>query len=175
MNERDAAERPTPTGCCPPFDPTPWRGREVTWRDKLFVKERVRSVLHVPLGMDRTMTRAMRRIEDAGATAAEPLMLSDDPSPWRSDLYIAVSRPVPGAEMATLSGQFHTEVFDGPFRDAPRWMDETRRAVTARGRTPRKLYLAYTTCPACARAYGHNYVIVFAELEPVARAIEAAP
>lgn len=27
-----------------------------------------------------------------------------------------------------------------------------------------QLYFAYTTCPKCAKAYGHNWVIVFARV-----------
>jgi hypothetical protein len=36
--------------------------------------------------------------------------------------------------------------------------------VQAQGRTLEKLYFAYTTCPACAKAYGKNYVIAFAKV-----------
>ena len=35
--------------CCSKFNPEPWDGKEILWKDKLFVKDRVRSFLHVPL------------------------------------------------------------------------------------------------------------------------------
>jgi hypothetical protein len=28
----------------------------------------------------------------------------------------------------------------------------------------KKLYFSYTTCPACAKAYGKNYVVLFAQV-----------
>lgn len=93
-------------------------------------------------------------------------MLSDEASPWRSELYIDVSRPVPGAEMEALSGAFLTRVFDGPFKDAPRWAAETKAWAVARGRRVDKLYFGYTTCSAYAKAYGHNYVVMFAKVGP---------
>jgi hypothetical protein len=116
--------------------------------------------------MGRKVTRAMAKIDAAGAAAAEPLMLADARSPWASDLYIAVSGHVADAAMAAISGTFLTDVFDGPFRDARTWVETMKGRVAARGRRLRRILLGYTTCPACAKAYGHNYVIVFAEVDP---------
>jgi hypothetical protein len=155
-----------PTGCCPPFDPATWDDREIVWRDKLFVKERIRTLFHVPLDIGKKVKRAKALIDAAHAEPEHPLMLSDDRSAWRSDLYIEVTGPVPGAQMAALSGTFLTQVFDGPFSDAPRWIAATRQHVGRAGRVLKKLYLGYTMCPACAKAYGHNFVVVFAKVEP---------
>jgi len=69
------------TGCCPRFDPVPWQGRRLVWQDKPFVREHVRSFLHVPLDMGRHVTHAQARIEAAGAQAAVPLTLCDEVSP----------------------------------------------------------------------------------------------
>jgi hypothetical protein len=150
--------------CCPPFDPGEWEDRDVRWHDRLFVKEHVRCALHVPIGFGRAVTRAMAKIERAGASPAHPLMLTDETSAWGTDLYIDVTRPVPGAEMATLSGRFLTRVYDGPFRDAGAWIRDARRHATALGHRVDKTYLAYTACPRCAKARGHNYVVVFARI-----------
>ena len=68
--------------------------------------------------------------------------------------------------MASLSGTFLTKVFEGPYSDARRWAKEMTALVAARGRQLEKLYFAYTTCPACAKAYGKNYVIGFAQVKP---------
>jgi hypothetical protein len=155
------------TGCCPRFDPAPWRDRELVWDDKPFVKEHVHAFFHVPLDMGKKVVRAKARIDAAGADPAQPLMLSDETSRWGTDLYIEVTRPVPAADMATLSGTFLTQVFDGPFRDAPRWVEAMKRHVASRGRDLQKIYFGYTTCPSCAKAYGHNYVVLFAQVFPV--------
>lgn len=157
-----------PTGCCPPFDPQPWQGRELTWHDKLFLKDRCRSLFHVPLGMGRHMVKDSALIKAAHAEPRVNLMLADDRSPWHTDFYLDVTRPVPGAKMETLSGQFLTRVFEGPYSQVGTWAKEMRTWVTAQGRVLDRLYFAYTTCPACAKAYGKNYVIAFAKLqEPV--------
>ncbi len=45
------------TGCCPRFNPGPWDGKEVTWQDKLFLKDRVRSFFHIPLNFGKVMVK----------------------------------------------------------------------------------------------------------------------
>ncbi|MBF8266496.1 MAG: hypothetical protein HW388_4 [Dehalococcoidia bacterium] len=150
------------TGCCPRFNPDPWQEKEITWQDMLFLKDQVRSFLHIPLSFGKVMAKNMAVIEEAGALAPQPLMLTDDKSPWRTDIYIAVGKEVPGAEMVRMSGTFLTKVFEGPFRDAGKWMREMKGFVKSKGKESDKLYLSYTTCPSCAKAYGKNYAIIFA-------------
>jgi hypothetical protein len=36
--------------------------------------------------------------------------------------------------------------------------------VAAKGKSVKNYYFYYTTCPKCARKYGHNYVVVLAEV-----------
>jgi hypothetical protein len=167
ISEHSTSGAITPTGCCPPFEPSTLHEKEVVWRDKLFVKERVHGLFHVPLDIRKKVTHAMRLIDAAHARGAQQLMLSDELSPWRSDLYIDVAGPVPGAETVSLSGTFLTRVYEGPFRDAPKWCADMTEYVASKGRKVEKIYLGYTTCPACAKAYGKNYVVAFAEVAPI--------
>jgi hypothetical protein len=32
------------------------------------------------------------------------------------------------------------------------------------GKKSKKYYFYYTTCPKCAKKYGHNYIVAFAEV-----------
>jgi hypothetical protein len=157
-------ERAASTGCCPRFDPKPFEGARFEWHDEPFVKEHVVSLLHLPLNMGRRMKRANARIEAASAQPDVPLMLSDEASRWGTDLYIHVRKAVPGAQMTTLSGTYLTKVFEGPFRNAPKWHEEMVEYVKAKGHKLDKIFFAYTTCPACAKAYGKNYVVLFARI-----------
>lgn len=154
----------TSTGCCPRFDPGPFQEARIEWHDEPFVKAHVTSLFHVPLNMDKQMARANALIEAASAQPKVPLMLSDEKSAWGADLYIHVTKPVPDAQMATLSGTYLTRVFEGPFRDAPKWAEQMRAYVTSQGKKLEQLYFAYTTCPACAKVYGKNYVVMFARI-----------
>jgi len=152
------------SGCCPKFDPKPWDGKEVTWKDKLFVKDRVISFLHLPLNFGQVMVRNANRIREAGAGLPEPLMLSDENSSWGADVYIAVSKEVPGARMEKISGTFLTKVFEGSYKEIKNWIKEMEAYVKSRGREVKKLYFWYTTCPACAKFYGKNYTVLVAEV-----------
>ena len=37
--------------------------------------------------------------------------------------------------------------------------------VQAKGKTMKKLYFSYTTCPKCAKVYGKNYVVLFGQID----------
>jgi hypothetical protein len=153
------------TGCCPRFDPGPWDEKEIAWEDKLFIKDRVKSFFHIPVNFGEVVVRNMEKIKQADALTAEPLMLSDENSLWGADIYIAVSKEVPGGEMAKISGTFVTKVFEGPYKNIRNWIGEMKSYVKGRGRDMKKLYLFYTTCPKCAKFYGKNYTVFLAEID----------
>lgn len=153
------------TGCCEPFNPEPWEDEEIVWENKIFVKDRVRSFLYIPVDMGKQIVKNMELIEKADAKAPYQLMLTDETSPWGSDIYIDVARDVPGAQMATLSGTYLTKVFEGPYKMAGQWAKEMKEYVKNKGKELKKLYFSYTTCPNCAKAYGKNYVILFAKVD----------
>jgi hypothetical protein len=152
------------TGCCELFDPRPWQDKEISWKDKLFVKDHVTSFLHIPLNMGKIIVKNLGLIEKANAKSLYQLMLTDEKSLWGSDIYIDVSKKVPGAEMATFSGKFLTRVFEGPYQNAGKWAKEMKEYVENKGKSLKKLYFSYTTCPKCAKAYGKNYVVLFAQV-----------
>lgn len=158
-------EQVKPTGCCPPFDPLPWQEKEITWNNKPFVKDHVTSFLNIPLNMGGKVTKNMNLITAAKAEAPYQLMLTDEKSAWGSDIYIDVSKEVPGAKMGTISGKFLTRVFEGPYKDMGKWAQAMDDYVKSKNKRMNKLYFSYTTCPKCAKAYGKNYVVLFAQID----------
>jgi len=153
------------TGCCDPFNPEPWQEKEIKWENKIFVKDHVTSFLYVPLNMGQKIVKNMELIDKAGAKASYQLMLTDEKSLWGSDIYIDVSKDVSGAQMAKISGTFLTKVFEGPYQNAGKWAEEMNKYVESKGKKIKKLYFSYTTCPKCAKAYGKNYVVLFAQID----------
>jgi len=152
------------TGCCPRFDPEPWDAREITLEDRLFVKDRACAFLHIPIRFGKLMTRNMDRIKQADALADQPFMLCDERSLWQIDVYIAVSKEVPGSNMQGISGTFLSKVFEGPFKDAGKWHKQMQYYVKSKGKEAKRVYSFYTTCPACAKVYGKNYTVLLAEV-----------
>jgi hypothetical protein len=152
------------TGCCPRFDLVPWNEKELTWKDKLFLKDHVRSFFHIPLGFDKMMAKNMELIKESGALLPEPLMLTDEKSLWGADVYIGVSKEVPGAKTEKISGTFLSKVFEGPYKDAGKWVKEMKNYVKSKGKELKKLYFYYTTCPKCAEFYGKNYTVLVAKV-----------
>ncbi len=150
--------------CCSKFDPKPWDEKTIEWKDKLFVKDHVASFLHIPLNMGGKIVKNMALIDKADAKESYQLMLSDEKSIWGSDIYIAAAKDVPGAQMAKISGTFLSKVFDGPFQMVGQWAKEMEKYVASQNKKIKKMYFSYTTCPKCAKKFGHNYVVIFAKV-----------
>ncbi len=153
-----------PTGCCEPFNPKPWDDKEITWKEKMFVKDHITSFLHIPLNMGQKIIKNMGLIDKANAKSPHQLMLTDETSLWGADIYIDVSKKVTGAHMATISGTFLTKVFEGPFQNVGIWAEEMKKYIEKKGKKLKKMYFSYTTCPKCAKVYGKNYVVLFAQV-----------
>ena len=153
------------TGCCPKFDPQPWDEKEFEWDGKLFIKDKVRCFLHIPFSFGKAMIRSMGKVEKADAFTPEPpVVLSDHTSPWNMELYVEVSKEIPGAEHVRLSGTYLSKVFEGPFQNARFWCKQMQEWVQSRGKEMKKQLIYYTTCPKCAKHYGKNYVVYFAQV-----------
>ena len=74
------------------------------------------------------------------------------------------ARDVPGAEMASIPGTFLAQAYEGPYRNIPKWIADMKNRVADKGKTLKRLLFFYTTCPKCARKYGKNYVVLFAQV-----------
>lgn len=153
-----------PTGCCPRFQPARWDHQQLHFENKPFVRASTIGLFHVPLNMGSVFTRTWDAIREAHADDGGFLVLSHDDSSWHAEHLFAVSRPVPGAEMAYLSGDFLTRAFEGPYAHARVWAEEMAQYVEQKGRQLETLYFFYTTCPRCAKQYGHNYVVGIAKV-----------
>lgn len=151
------------TGCCERFDPKPWDGKEIVWKDRLFVKDHVISIFHIPLNFGQVIVKNMEKINAAGALG-EQLMLSDENSLFGSDVYIAVSKDVPGVKMELISGTFLSKVFEGPYQNMGNWIKEMNKYAKSKGKKIEKMYFYYTMCPKCAKAYGQNYTVILAKV-----------
>ena len=153
-----------PEICCPEFNPKPWDGKEITWEEKRFVKDRVRSFLHIPLNFGSVMKKNVALIEAADAKPEEMIVLADENSLWGADVYLDVAKDVPNARMAAISGTFLTKVFEGPYKNIKSWIHEMGEHVKSQGKEMKQLYFYYTTCPKCAKKYGKNYVVLLAQV-----------
>ncbi len=134
------------------------------------MRDRVRCFLHIPIGFGKAMTSNLQKLESAQAGPEDFFVLADECSLWRTELYFDVlpdradELAGSGATVETLSGTFRSQVFDGPYKDAGRWRQQLESSLAQEGCTVEKTYAFYTTCPKCAKAYGHNYVVLFGKV-----------
>ncbi len=152
------------TGCCARVDEKLWDGRVFEWQGKPFLKDHIREFLHMPLNFGSVMGRAQAAVEKAEAYTDPPLWITDEVSPWGCDIYLALDREVPSVSMEKLSGTFLTKTFEGPYSHIGQWIKEMDAYVTSKGRKVQKTYFHYATCPKCAKHYGKNQVVLFAQV-----------
>ena len=155
-----------PTNCCPRFKQEGWDDQELHFKDKLFVKAKTRSIFHIPINMSSVFSKTSDAIEKANAQSEDDLIiLSYDPSPWTGEHYFSVSKDVPGQEMVHLSGDYLTKIYEGPYKNVPKWEKEMNELVKSKGKEVEKTYFFYTTCPKCAKFYGKNYIVAVTEIK----------
>ncbi|OFY67819.1 MAG: hypothetical protein A2V64_09290 [Bacteroidetes bacterium RBG_13_43_22] len=154
--------------CCPEFNPKLWDYVTHNWNEKPFIRDNIRQFFHMPLPsqMGKIIGRMWKKAQDAGAAPEmkDFLLLAYDPSPWKSELYMSVTKEVPGAENVRFTGTFISKVFDGPYNHVPKYLNEFRRYLVLKDLKAKKYYFYFTYCPKCAKKYGHNYIVAFAEI-----------
>jgi hypothetical protein len=57
-----------------------------------------------------------------------------------------------------------TKTFEGPYRDMGKWSRSMDAFVAAKGYVTKGHLFYYATCPSCAKHFGKNHVVIFAEL-----------
>lgn len=152
------------TRCCKRFNPRPWDRKTIKWKNKLFLKDKIGCFFNLPLGLGAVMKRDMEMIQKAKALTRTQIMLYDCIGLFGADIYIHVSKPVPGMKTARISGTFISKVFEGPCSQTGKWVREMQEYVKSRKKKIKKLYFFYTTCPGCAKSYGKNYVVLLAKI-----------
>ena len=153
--------------CCYPLDISLWDEKTHVWKDKLFLQDEVKQILHIPVNMSSVVNRMFAKIEKADAMpeVKDFLMLAYDPSPWKSEIYMTVTKGVPNGKMAKLSGTFISKVYDGPYNHVPKWIKDMEKYLADPDQKALKYYFHYAYCPKCVKKYGHNYCVAFAQIK----------
>lgn len=154
------------TGCCPVFHPEMYDNQVFDLSDYNFIQVSTLSFMYMPLNMDKVFTRTMESINlNKQAYDDRYLILSKDISPFKCNHYFLVKGDVEGYETHKIKGQFYTKVYDGEFKQISSWIKDFENQLKAKNSTLKDMYVFYTTCPNCAKVYGHNYVVLFGKLD----------
>ncbi len=155
------------TDCCPRFKTEAWDNQTLHFDNKHFVRAKTKSLMHIPINMGSVFSETYKAMEDANAIDPDQtLVMCRDLSPWSAEHLFAVSGPVPSQKMVTLSGDYKTKVLNATYRDAHKLSQAFEDDLEAKGYDVDEQYVFYTTCPKCAKAYGENYIVAIAKVEP---------
>ncbi len=155
--------------CCPKFDVQKWDKKTFNWKDKLFIKETIPTLFHIPFPptIGKKITKMHEMAVKAEATIpdkTDALIMFRDPSAFKSEIYYAVTKKLDGANNTKLSGTFEAGVFDGPYNAVPQFLKQMNLYLKEKGQTAKDYFVHYAFCPKCAKEKGHNYMILFAQV-----------
>lgn len=154
--------------CCSEVDPKVWDNKTHEWKDRKFIKGSIPLFFHMPFPskVKKVITTLWNKAEEVKANQEpdEFVLLANDTSPWKGHYYLSVNKEVPNAENTTISGTFISKVFDGPYGGIPKYIKQMNKELAEQGKKAKDYYFYYTTCPKCAKKYGHNYIVAFAEV-----------
>ncbi|MEK6152266.1 hydrolase [Flavobacteriaceae bacterium 3-367] len=155
--------------CCPVFDLEKWNEKTFHWDHKKFLKATVPTFFHIPLSpmIGNRIKKLMKLAESSNVlpqNKEDVLLLFTDPHAFKSEIYLSVTADIPKARNAALSGTFLGKVFDGAYSDIPKFMRQMERFLEGKHEKAEKYYVHYAYCPKCAKKYGHNYMVLFAQV-----------
>ncbi|MDD5043707.1 MAG: hypothetical protein PHD51_03515 [Patescibacteria group bacterium] len=155
--------------CCPKFNPEKWDQKTYNWDNKPFIKETIPTLFHMPFPpmINKKVTKMCKMVEDskrAETNHEDALLLFRDPSAFKSEIYLSVTGPVPNANNANISGTFIGKVFAGPYNAVPKFVKQLDEYLATKGEKAKDYYVHYAYCPKCAKKYGNNYMIIFAQV-----------
>ncbi|MFZ6013207.1 MAG: hydrolase [Bacteroidota bacterium] len=157
--------------CCALFHSEQWDNVRHSWSEKPFLKDSVPEIFHVPLpgSYPKAIARMWKRAKEAGAAPGphDFLLLAHDPSAFKAELYMAVTKDIEGADSVKITGDFLSKVYEGSYGDVPKCLRKTDEFLAANSMVSKKYYIYFPYCPECAKKYGHNYIVVLAEVEPL--------
>lgn len=156
--------------CCPKFNPDKWNEKTFDWDKKPFIKESIPTLFHIPFPpmIGKKITKMWKQAQAAQKTEADKedtLVLFTDPSAFRSEIYLSVTGQVLNANNVTLTGTFISKVFDGGYNAIPGFIKQMDKYLANQGKKAKKYYVHYAYCPKCAKDQGHNYMILFAQVD----------
>jgi len=155
--------------CCPKFNPKKWDEKTFSWKNKLFIKESIPTFFHIPfppmIGKKITnMSNLAEKSKKSLSKKDEILILFNDPSAFKSVIYFSVTGKIENANNVSISGTFIAKVFNGDYKDVPKFIKQMNKYLKNKGKIAKDYYLHYAYCPTCVKKYGNNYVIIFAKV-----------
>lgn len=158
--------------CCPKLNIRKWDKKTWKWENKKFIKDSVLEFFHIPFPpmIDKKINRMWKAIKQSGADTPnkeDTLVLFHDPTPFKGEIYISVEKDVPTENNVVISGNFVSRVFDGDHKSIPKFIKIMNEYLSKSGKKAKDYYIHYAYCPKCAKKFGNNYMILFAEIQIV--------
>jgi hypothetical protein len=153
--------------CCPELNVAKWEWKIHEWNEKKFVHDKLSCFFHIPIWISKKIWWMWNKIEETGAWKWKDedfLILFNDPSSFRSDMYMTVDKEVEWVDNVLFSWKFLSKTFQWPYSAMWKIMKEMEEYVEKEWYKAKKLYIHSAYCPKCAKHYWKLDHVVFAEI-----------
>lgn len=153
--------------CCPKLNINLWENKTHIWKNKLFLKGEIKQIFHIPINLNKVINEMFSKIKTNNIAPSNKdfLMLFYDPSPWKSEVYMTITKKIKTEAITTLSGTFVSKVFEGKYNDIPKWIAQMNKHFASKEIKVIKYYFHWAYCPKCAKKHQHNYCVAFAQIK----------
>lgn len=155
--------------CCMEFDTVKYDNKTHRWKNKKFVKDSVFAFFTKPFGVDKKVAEMKTKIEEwRWITRTRPenvLVLFNAANSFKWEIYISIDNYVDWMNYVELSWVYFSKVYDASFDTANKLMEDMEEYLKKKGKDAHNYYIHYAYCPDCAKHYGNNYTVLFAEIE----------
>jgi len=154
--------------CCPIFNPEKYDNKVHNWNKKSFLKESIFTIFHMPIPW--TINKKIKSLCNQAKNnnieykLEDTLILFEDTSAFKSNIYLSTTNSIPTENNIEISGKFLSKVYDGPYKDTPKFIIQMNEYLKEQNKTAKKYYIHYAYCPKCSKKYSHNYMVLFAEI-----------
>ncbi len=151
-------EDAAPCGC-PEIDEAEWELQEHDWAGRTFYAVPTPMVLHIPVGMAKSIQQMMAEVKAKGYRLAEPPRILVRDGLFRGEVMVEIEPPtVPDPRVKTFpAGRLLSIVHPGPWKRLGTGLADLEKHTKQK---PRTVYFWYVACPECRKARGERTVIL---------------
>lgn len=143
---------------CPDINEEEWQMKEHNWEGRTFYVVPTLTILHIPVGIAKSIQQMMREIKEKGYRIVEPARILSRDGLFRGDVMVEIEPPSQrDPRVKTFgAGRVLSVVHPGPWKRlsaaAAELMRQTKQKPTA-------MYFWYVSCPECRKTRGEQTVV----------------
>jgi hypothetical protein len=139
------------------FDPDKWHNKKITWNEKLFAKAQAFSFFHTETRYTKTLQNLIQHLKTKEAYEENAVILIEDVSHFRTNIYISTSKPIGKKYDTTISAVLISKVFTGDKLD--KYKERLEQLAQSKNKEVKRFYIYHPQ-----QEDSTHYTVILAEV-----------